>query len=85
MRVHAGVQITMAKLEGAKTVVVGGKKTVLMHRWEKRTRENAEPPRSGCGVNFERESTTPAKGCERGTGHYRIIQYVSITTPGFVH
>ena len=64
---------------------LGGNKTVLMHRWEKRTRENAEPPRSGCGINFERESTRPAKGCERGTGHYRIIQYVSITTPGFVH
>lgn len=56
---------------------LGGKKTVLMHRWEKRTRENATPPRSGCGLNFERESTIPAKGCERSTGHHRIVQYVS--------
>ncbi|RPD56654.1 hypothetical protein L227DRAFT_595062 [Lentinus tigrinus ALCF2SS1-6] len=54
---------------------LGGKKTVLMHRWEKRTREIATPPRSGCGINFERESTTPAKGCERSTGHHRIVQY----------
>ncbi|RDX48823.1 hypothetical protein OH76DRAFT_630773 [Lentinus brumalis] len=54
---------------------LGGKKTVLMHRWEKRTREIATPPRSGCGINFERESTSPAKGCERSTGHHRIVQY----------
>ena len=56
---------------------VGGKKTVLMNRWEKRTRENAEPPRSGCGMNFERESTMSTKGCERSTGHHRIVQHVS--------
>ncbi|KAM5540765.1 hypothetical protein V8D89_005409 [Ganoderma adspersum] len=54
---------------------LGGKKTVLMNRWEKRTRENAEPPRSGCGMNFERESTTPTKGCERSTGHHRIVKH----------
>lgn len=56
---------------------LGGRKTVLMHRWEKRTRENAEPPRSGCGFNFEKDSTRAAAGCERGTGHHRIVQYVS--------
>ena len=56
---------------------LGGKKTVLMNRWEKRTRENAEPPRSGCGMNFERESTMSTKGCERSTGHHRIVQHVS--------
>ncbi|KAI0693837.1 hypothetical protein C8T65DRAFT_585445 [Cerioporus squamosus] len=54
---------------------LGGEKTVLMHRWEKRQREVAAPPKSGCGHNFERESTTPAKGCERSTGHHRIVQY----------
>ncbi|PIL35057.1 hypothetical protein GSI_02844 [Ganoderma sinense ZZ0214-1] len=53
---------------------LGGKKTVLMNRWEKRTRENADPPKSGCGLNFERESTTPTKGCEKSTGHHRIVQ-----------
>ena len=57
---------------------LGGKKTVLMHRWEKRTREIVTPPKSGCGINFEHESTTPAKGCERSTGHHRIVQYVSV-------
>ena len=58
-------------------VQLGGRNTLLLHRWEKRTRELAEPPRSGCGINFERQSTTPAKGCERSTGHHRIVQYVS--------
>ena len=57
-------------------VQLGGKKTVLLHRWEKRTREQAQPPRSGCGINFERESTRPAKGCQRSTGHHRITTYV---------
>ncbi|TBU44042.1 hypothetical protein BD309DRAFT_959331 [Dichomitus squalens] len=54
---------------------LAGRKTVLMSRWEKRTRENADPPRSGCGSNFEKESTRPATGCERSTGHHRIVQY----------
>ena len=57
---------------------LGGRKTVLLHRWEKRTRELAQPPRSGCGLNFEQESTRPAKGCLRSTGHHRIVTYVSI-------
>ncbi|KAH9932793.1 uncharacterized protein BXZ73DRAFT_46733 [Epithele typhae] len=56
-------------------IQLGGNKTLLFHRWEKRKRELAEPPRSGCGINFERESTTPAPGCSRGTGHHRIVQY----------
>ncbi|KAI1783569.1 hypothetical protein LXA43DRAFT_1131139 [Ganoderma leucocontextum] len=47
----------------------------LQYSWEKRTRENAEPPKSGCGINFERESTRPTKGCDRSTGHHRIVQY----------
>ncbi|KAI0775565.1 hypothetical protein BD413DRAFT_278470 [Trametes elegans] len=54
---------------------LGGEKTVLMHRWEKRTREMAKPPKSGCGLNFERLTTSPAPGCERGTGHHRIVRY----------
>ena len=58
-------------------VQLGGKKKLLFHRWEKRTQELAEPPRSGCGINFERGSTAPAAGCEHGTGHHRVIQYVS--------
>lgn len=55
---------------------LGGRKTVLMHRLEKRTREIAVPPRAGCGISFEKESTTPAQGCNRSTGHHRIVQYV---------
>ena len=59
-------------------VQLGGKKTLLLHRFEQRTREIApKPPISGCGVNFERESTNPATGCERGTGYHRVVQYVS--------
>ncbi|KAI9065981.1 hypothetical protein FKP32DRAFT_1566831 [Trametes sanguinea] len=54
---------------------LGGSKTVLMHRWEKRTRENVVPPKGGCGHNFEHESTFAAPGCERSTGHHRIVQY----------
>ncbi|KAI0629810.1 hypothetical protein C8Q77DRAFT_1064917 [Trametes polyzona] len=54
---------------------LGGAKTVLMHRWEKRMRQIARPPKTGCGLNFEHESTTPAPGCGRSTGHHRIIQY----------
>ncbi|KAI0642899.1 hypothetical protein C8Q79DRAFT_1012907 [Trametes meyenii] len=54
---------------------LGGNKTVLMHRWEKRTREIAAPPKSGCGISFERETTSPAQGCTRGTGHHRIVKY----------
>ncbi|KAH9850142.1 hypothetical protein C2E23DRAFT_326109 [Lenzites betulinus] len=54
---------------------LGGRKTVLMQRWEKRTREVATPPKSGYGHNFEHESTSPARGCEASTGHHRIVQY----------
>ena len=58
-------------------VQLGGRKTLLLHRWEKHTRELAEPPKSGCGINFERESTSAAAGCERGTGYHRVVKYVS--------
>ncbi|KAH9891861.1 hypothetical protein C8Q73DRAFT_792181 [Cubamyces lactineus] len=54
---------------------LGGTKTVLMHRWEKRHREIAIPPKSGHGINFERQTTSQASGCQRSTGHHRIVQY----------
>ncbi|KAI0354854.1 hypothetical protein OH77DRAFT_1404162 [Trametes cingulata] len=54
---------------------LGGNKTVLMHRWEKRCREIATPPKSGCGISFERQTTSPAPGCQRSTGHHRIVRY----------
>lgn len=49
-------------------------RTVLLNRWEKRTRENL----SGFtyGFNFEKASTDPAPGCEESSGHHRIIRYV---------
>ncbi|KAI0329008.1 hypothetical protein GY45DRAFT_1280600 [Cubamyces sp. BRFM 1775] len=54
---------------------LGGSKTVLMHRWEQRYREIAIPPTSGYGINFERETTSPAPGCQCSAGHHRIVQY----------
>lgn len=74
---HSGTSWDAPLKEFRIDLQLGGRKTVLMHRWEKRTREIAVPPKSGCGISFEHESTTPAKGCERSTGHHRIVQYVS--------
>ncbi|KAJ7119734.1 hypothetical protein C8R44DRAFT_672654 [Mycena epipterygia] len=48
-------------------------RTVLLNRWEKRTRENFSG--FSFGFNFEKASTDPALGCEDSTGHHRIIQY----------
>ncbi|OCH92808.1 hypothetical protein OBBRIDRAFT_790819 [Obba rivulosa] len=54
---------------------LAGKRTVLLNRWEKRTRENADLTKFTFGISFERENTTPAPGCEGGTGHHRIVNY----------
>jgi hypothetical protein len=53
---------------------LAGDRTVLFNRWEVRTREQM----SGYtyGFNFETASTRPASGCERSTGHHRIVRYV---------
>lgn len=50
--------------------------TVLLNRWETRTRVNY----SGYtfGFNFEKASTDPALGCENSTGHHRIVKYVGL-------
>ncbi|KAF8194433.1 hypothetical protein K438DRAFT_1919159 [Mycena galopus ATCC 62051] len=47
--------------------------TVLLNRWEAQTRVNY----SGYtyGFNFEKASTDPALGCEKSTGHHRIVKY----------
>lgn len=52
---------------------LAGNKTVLINRWEARTRELY----SGrtYGYNFEKASTDPAPGCAKGTGHHRIVSY----------
>ncbi|KAJ7149223.1 hypothetical protein C8R43DRAFT_1007511 [Mycena crocata] len=47
--------------------------TVLLNRWEKRTRENFSG--FSFGFNFEKASTDPALGCEESTGHHRIVKY----------
>lgn len=74
---HSGTEWDAPLKELRIDLQLGGAKTVLMHRFEKRTREIAVPPKGGCGITFERESTSPAPGCERSTGHHRIVQYVS--------
>jgi hypothetical protein len=53
---------------------LAGQRTVLFNRWEKRTRE---VPQWAYGLNFHKESTTPAPGCKLGSGHHRVITYVS--------
>lgn len=54
---------------------LAGDSTILMSRWEKAT---WAPPGAGFGFSFEEETTVPAPGCEKNTGHHRIVQYVSI-------
>jgi hypothetical protein len=55
---------------------LAGEKTVLLSRWEKRTRE--ELSGRTYGFNFEKATTAPAPGCEQSSGHHRIITYASI-------
>lgn len=56
---------------------LAGSKTVLMNRWEQFTKEQHGTRRS-YGFNFEEAMTVPGPGCERGTGHHRIVAYVSL-------
>lgn len=54
---------------------LAGDKTVLMNRWEKRTREHGQS--TSYGFNFEDATTAPVAGCEKTTSHHRIVKYVS--------
>jgi len=55
---------------------LAGKHTILLNRWEKRTRETLEGRNfSTYGFSFEKASTNAAKGCEESTGHHRIVEY----------
>ena len=65
-------------------IQLGGRSTVLMHRWAAQDLEWAEPPKAGCRSNFVRESTAAVRGCEDCGGHYRIVQYVSAISTYFV-
>jgi len=60
-------------------IQLAGSKTVLMNRWEQITKEQPGTRRS-YGFNFEEATTVPASGCERGTGHHRIVTYVGRLT-----
>lgn len=60
-------------------VELAGSKTVLLNRWEQLTKEQPGARRS-YGFNFEEAMTVPAPGCERGTGHHRIVTYVGLLT-----
>lgn len=53
---------------------LAGTGTVLLIGWSSRTRErySGRTYRS----NFEKASTAPAPGCQRSTGHNRIVTYV---------
>jgi len=53
---------------------LAGTKTILLSRWEQITKEQPGTRRS-YGFNFEENMTTPEPGCERGTGHHRIVTY----------
>ncbi|KAF5340780.1 hypothetical protein D9611_007520 [Ephemerocybe angulata] len=52
---------------------LAGEKTVLVNRWEARTREMYNG--RTYGYNFEKSSTEPAPGCQKGSGHHRIVTY----------
>ena len=52
---------------------LAGKQTVLFNRWDARTRENM--PGYTYGFNFEKAMTAAVPGCEKGTGHHRIVKY----------
>lgn len=62
-----------------------GKRTVLLNRWEKRTKEEAHD-RSWptYGLNFLFESTIAARDCAGATGHHRITKYVCRRTSFFL-
>jgi len=49
-----------------------GKGTVLFTRWEPETLDGPGP---GFGSEFAKVSTMPAKGCEKATGHHRVVTY----------
>jgi hypothetical protein len=57
-----------------------GHRTILLGRWEARNLEAANEWSFGFG--FERITTRPETGCEDGTGHHRIVSYVSFQFRG---
>lgn len=56
---------------------LAGNKTVLMTCWLPATKQTSGWSDS-YGFSFEKAFTHPAPGCESGTGHHRIVAYVSL-------
>ncbi|KAH9932794.1 uncharacterized protein BXZ73DRAFT_101329 [Epithele typhae] len=57
-------------------IQLAGKKTLLLHPWDAFIWEDVGPEsHTGRGVGFERESTSPGLGCERGESHHRVVRY----------
>lgn len=56
-------------------VQLAGDHTLLFSRWEAETTTTTSDW-VVYGNSFERHVTKPARGCEAGTGHHRIISYV---------
>ncbi|KAL1946157.1 hypothetical protein VTO73DRAFT_15284 [Trametes versicolor] len=54
---------------------LGGKKTVLVERWDTRTCQYVTPPKYGCRSNFDEAATAPRTGCQSSKYHNRIVQY----------
>ncbi|KZT69562.1 hypothetical protein DAEQUDRAFT_690723 [Daedalea quercina L-15889] len=56
---------------------LAGRNTVLLNRWEKKTREEPNPRYSTFGFSFERQSTYKAPGMEQAaaTAYHRIVKY----------
>lgn len=52
-----------------------GSNTVILGRWESKP-VDMNPQRQGFGFNFERYTTRLLVGCEKSTGHHRIVTYV---------
>jgi hypothetical protein len=56
---------------------LAGDKTVLLNRWERKNKQDPDDIRPSYGFNFEKETTNPAEGCQKSTGHHRIVAYVN--------
>ncbi len=54
---------------------LAGDRTVLFNRWEPFTTVVAHG--RSFGYSFEHVNTRPEDGCEKGTGHHRIVKCVS--------
>ncbi|KAH9849465.1 hypothetical protein C2E23DRAFT_737349 [Lenzites betulinus] len=54
---------------------LGGKKTVLVERWDTRTHQYISAPKGGCRKHFDEVTTVPRGDCQSSNNHNRIVQY----------